>query len=64
MQGNAGTGCSTEDGNLTVFLPSAPAAFTGMVHVVSRDRVVFLDVKLSELIRSILDALSLAGVKH
>jgi uncharacterized membrane protein len=42
------------DGNLTVFLPSAPAAFSGMVHVVSRDRVVFLDVKLSELIRSII----------
>jgi uncharacterized membrane protein len=42
-----------EDGNLTVFLPSAPAAFSGMVHVVSRDRVVFLDVKLIELIQSI-----------
>jgi uncharacterized membrane protein len=42
------------DGNLTVFLPSAPAAFSGMVHVVSRDRIVFLDVKLSELIRSII----------
>jgi len=41
------------DGNLTVFLPSAPAAFSGMVHVVSRDRVVFLDVKLIELIQSI-----------
>ena len=41
------------DGNLTVFLPSAPAAFSGMVHVVSRDRVVFLDIKLIELIQSI-----------
>ena len=41
------------DGNLTVFLPSAPAAFSGMVHVVSRERVVFLDVKLIELIQSI-----------
>lgn len=41
------------DGNLTVFIPSAPAAFTGMVHVVSRERVVFLNVKLIELIRSI-----------
>jgi uncharacterized membrane protein len=41
------------DGNLTVFLPSAPGAFSGMVHVVSRDRVVFLDVKLIELIQSI-----------
>jgi uncharacterized membrane protein len=41
------------DGNLTVFLPSAPAAFSGMVHVVSRDRVVFLDVNLIELIQSI-----------
>jgi uncharacterized membrane protein len=41
------------DGNLTVFLPSAPAAFSGMIHVVSKDRVVFLNVKLIELIRSI-----------
>jgi uncharacterized membrane protein len=41
------------DGNLTVFLPSAPAAFSGMVHVVSRDRVVFLNVTLLELMRSI-----------
>ena len=41
------------DGNLTVFLPSAPAAFSGMVHVVSRDRVAFLDVKLIELVQSI-----------
>ena len=41
------------DGNLTVFLPSAPSAFSGMIHVVSRDRVVFLDVKLIELIQSI-----------
>jgi uncharacterized membrane protein len=41
------------DGDLTVFLPSAPSAFSGMVHVVSRDRVVFLDVKLIDLIQSI-----------
>jgi uncharacterized membrane protein len=41
------------DGNLTVFLPSAPAAFCGMVHVVSQDRVVFLNVTLIEMIRSI-----------
>jgi uncharacterized membrane protein len=41
------------DGNLTVFLPSAPPAFSGLVHVVSRDRVVFLDVTLVELIQSI-----------
>jgi uncharacterized membrane protein len=41
------------DGNLTVFLPSAPSAFSGMIHVVSRERVVFLDVKLVELIQSV-----------
>jgi uncharacterized membrane protein len=41
------------DGNLTVFLPSAPAAFSGMVHVVSRERVVFLNVTLLELMQCI-----------
>lgn len=41
------------DGNFTVFLPSSPAPFSGMVHVVSADRVVFLDVSLPELARCI-----------
>ncbi len=42
-----------QDGNFTVFLPSAPAPFSGMIHVVSRERIVFLDVKLRELAASI-----------
>ncbi|QGM45851.1 hypothetical protein [Methylocystis heyeri] len=41
------------DGNFTVFLPSSPAPFSGIVHVVSADRVVFLDVTLPELARCI-----------
>jgi uncharacterized membrane protein len=41
------------DGNFTVFLPAAPAAFSGMVHIASRDKIDFLDVPLSEFIRSI-----------
>jgi len=41
------------NGQLTVFIPSAPAAFSGMVHVVAAERVVFLDVKLIDLIQSI-----------
>ena len=42
-----------EDGNFTVFLPAAPTAFSGMVHIASRDKVVFLDVPLSEFVKSI-----------
>jgi uncharacterized membrane protein len=41
------------DGNLTVFLPAAPAAFSGMVHIASRDKVVFLDVQLGDFVKSI-----------
>jgi uncharacterized membrane protein len=41
------------DGNFTVFLPSAPTAFSGMVHIASRDKVVFLDVPLGEFVKSI-----------
>jgi uncharacterized membrane protein len=41
------------DGNFTVFLPAAPTAFSGMVHIVSRDKVVFLDVPLGEFVKSI-----------
>ena len=40
------------DGNLTVFLPGAPAAFSGAIHIVPRDRVVFLDATLGELAMS------------
>ncbi len=42
-----------QDGNFTVFLPSAPAAFSGMVHVVSKDKLVFLDVKFRDLVRCV-----------
>jgi uncharacterized membrane protein len=41
------------DGNLTVFLPAAPAAFSGTVHIASRDNVAFLDVPLGEFVKSI-----------
>jgi uncharacterized membrane protein len=41
------------DGNFTVFLPAAPAAFSGMVHIASRDKIVFLDVPLAEFVKSI-----------
>jgi uncharacterized membrane protein len=41
------------DGTLTVFLPGAPAAFSGMIHVVARDRVTFIDAKIGELAMSI-----------
>jgi len=44
---------SHDDGRYTVFLPSAPAAFSGMVHVVDADRVTFLDVRLHDFVRSI-----------
>ncbi len=41
------------DGNLTVFLPAAPTAFSGTVHIASRDNVALLDVPLGEFVKSI-----------
>lgn len=40
-----------EDGNMTVLVPQAPAAFSGFVRIVSRDRVEMMDANLGDVTR-------------